>query len=261
MKSADVKLPRVTRAPASPMTRTATTTSGHPCRNSCRVKGGAGTVTPASAAITLVARRSASPLRTRTITVRSPGWSAVSSSSSGWAGSGACDTGRRHRPGHHRAAAREPRAVAGLLTVEHRVRPVDHHRRRRPGRRAPQPRRAWRLPRGPRPRRGRPRDGLSRSPRNPARPRPWSYGRFAVTAAWRLASSSASRNWRTCTFQAMATTMPARPAAASPSRAATTGCPTPAVTAPTMASPDGVTLNPSAYAALSHYIQTHNRWS
>ena len=53
----------------------------------------------------------------------------------------------------------------------------------------------------------------------------------------RRASSSASRNWRMCTLHAMATTAPARPAAPSPSSAATTGCPALAVTDASMASP------------------------
>ena len=83
MKSDEVKLPSATSAPASPITRTATTTSDHPCRNSRSVKGGAGSGTSASAVTVLVARRSASPFRTRTMTVRLPGWSAIRSSSSG----------------------------------------------------------------------------------------------------------------------------------------------------------------------------------
>ena len=40
----------------------------------------------------LVPRRSVIPSRTRTMSVRSPGWSAIKSSSSGWAGSGDCET-------------------------------------------------------------------------------------------------------------------------------------------------------------------------
>jgi hypothetical protein len=92
MKSADVKLPRATRAPANPITRIAITARDQPCRNSRSVKGGAGGGTSAAAMTVFVARRSARPLRTRTMTVRLPGWSAISSSSSGWSGSGDCDT-------------------------------------------------------------------------------------------------------------------------------------------------------------------------
>ena len=92
MKSAEVRLPRAASAPANPTINTATATSPHPCKNSRSVKGGAGAVTSATAVTGLVARRSAMPSRARTMTVRLPGRSAIRSSSSGWAGSGDCDT-------------------------------------------------------------------------------------------------------------------------------------------------------------------------
>ena len=57
-----------------------------------------------------------------------------------------------------------------------------------------------------------------------------------VKMNWRRASSSASRIWRACTLQAMATTAPASPAAPSPSKAARTGWLAPAVAA-SMSSP------------------------
>jgi len=45
----------------------------------------------------------------------------------------------------------------------------------------------------------------------------------AVTMNWRRASCSATRIWRACTLQAIATTTPASPAAPSPSTPATAG--------------------------------------
>ena len=56
-------------------------------------------------------------------------------------------------------------------------------------------------------------------------------GRLLVRMNWRRTSNSASRIWRACTLQAMATTAPASPAAPSPSKAAMTGWLAPAVAA------------------------------
>ena len=90
MKSGEERLPRATRAPANPMTRTATTTRPHACRNSRSVKGGVVAVTSGTAVMDLVSRRSVMPSRTHTLTISSPGRSGISSNSSGWDGSGDC---------------------------------------------------------------------------------------------------------------------------------------------------------------------------
>src|SRR5579875_156671 len=58
-----------------------------------------------------------------------------------------------------------------------------------------------------------------------------------VTRNWWRASCPASRIWRTCTFQAIATTPLARPDAPSPSRTATAGWLAPAVAAASMLPP------------------------
>ena len=57
-----------------------------------------------------------------------------------------------------------------------------------------------------------------------------------VRMNWRRTSSSASRIWRACTLQAMATTAPASAEAPSPNKAATTGWLVPAAAA-SMSSP------------------------
>src|SRR5262249_3259521 len=131
MKSAELRLPRASRAAANPMIRTATTTSPHQFR-SARIVGAGGGVMSGTAVTDLVPRRSAIPSRTRTLTIRSPGWSAIRSSSPGWAGSGDCAAeAPPGRPGHALAFAAAPDAVAYLLAGDHGVRPFDDHGRGR----------------------------------------------------------------------------------------------------------------------------------
>src|SRR5580693_367343 len=92
MKSPTTRMPRATRAAVNPTIMIATVVSGQSWRKSGEAAAGTASAGLATAVTALVSRRSAMPSRSRTETIRVPGWAATSSRSSGCAGSAAWDT-------------------------------------------------------------------------------------------------------------------------------------------------------------------------
>ena len=132
MKSEEVKFPSASRAPANPMIRTATTTSPEPCRKSRSVNGG-GAASPRARRSRTGRAAFGQALAYRAMMVRSPGWSATSSSSRDGPGRRVRDRASAHRPRHHLVRARRLDAVAGLLAGDDLLGPLDDLGRHRLG--------------------------------------------------------------------------------------------------------------------------------